>query len=82
MPDFYVLCKPKHQNHRQSISATSEKQRETDYARLREYIMTTIHTSPYRMLIFKQALKVICKEYFSFLVFFIFQLGMLSMWEL
>jgi hypothetical protein len=82
IPDFYVLCTPehsnerKHQNHRHLVSGTSEKQRQTDYARVIKYIMTTIQTSPYRMLVFKQALKVVYKEYFSFLFcfFFIFEI--------
>ncbi|CAF3697437.1 unnamed protein product [Adineta steineri] len=48
IPDFYVFCVPKY---------TNRKQQQIDYDRVSKYILTTIQTSPYRMLIFKQALK-------------------------
>ncbi|CAF1102982.1 unnamed protein product [Adineta steineri] len=48
IPDFYVFCTPK---------CTNRKQQQIDYDRIKKYIRATIQTSPYRMLIFKQALK-------------------------
>lgn len=70
IPDFYVLCPPEHSNKReQLLSATSVKQRQIDFDCVKKYIMTTIQTSPYRTLVLKQALKVIYKNLFSFLIF-------------
>jgi hypothetical protein len=65
MPDFYVFCPPEHSNERghqnngQLSSAISVQQHQTKFDRVKKYIMTTIETSPYRKLVFKQALKVI-----------------------
>jgi len=65
MPDFYVFCSPEHSNERghqndgQLFSAISIQQHQTNFDRVKKYIMTTTQTSPYRKIIFKQALKVI-----------------------
>ncbi len=65
IPDFYVFCPPErskqrgHQNYGQLSSAASVKQRQIDFDRVKNYIMTTKQTSPYKKLVFKQALKVI-----------------------
>ena len=60
IPDFYVFCTSEHSNKRKHTM--SEKQRQIDYDRVRKYLMTTMQTSPYRMVVFKQALKVIYKD--------------------
>jgi len=65
MPDFYVFCPTEHSNERghqndgQLLSAISIQQHQTNFDRVKKYIMTTTQTSPYRKIIFKQALKVI-----------------------
>ncbi len=66
IPDFYVFCSPEpssnereNQNDRQLSSATSTKQHFTDFNRVKNYLMTTEPTSPYKTLVFKQAIKVL-----------------------
>jgi hypothetical protein len=77
MPDFYVFCPPEHSNERgyrnygQFSSTTSIKQRQKDFDCVKKYIMTTIQTSPYKILVFKQALKVFGTD-FSLSLFFCF----------
>jgi hypothetical protein len=58
IPDFYVFCTPGSSD-QQLLSATMIKQRQIDYDRVINYVKTTEQTSPYKMLVFKQALKVI-----------------------
>jgi hypothetical protein len=55
VPDFYVFCAPERSN---PLPARLTKQQQTDFDRVRKYIMTTMQTSPYKMLVLKQVLKV------------------------
>jgi hypothetical protein len=65
IPDFYVFCAPESSNKRQGrkygqLSSTAAvKQRQIDYDRVIKYLKTVEQTSPYKMLVFNQALKVI-----------------------
>jgi hypothetical protein len=56
MPDFYVFCSPERSNEREY---QKYRQLPSDFNRVKKYLMTTEPTSPYKTLVFKQAIKVL-----------------------
>ena len=65
IPDFYVFCAPESSNKQQGrkygqlLSTAAIRQRQIDYDRVIKYLKTVEQTLPYKILVFKQALKVI-----------------------
>ncbi|CAF1034029.1 unnamed protein product [Adineta ricciae] len=55
VPDFYVLCTP-HLHDKDNV-----QQRQVNDVRLHDFIKATPQTSPYKMLVIKQALKDCCR---------------------
>ena len=64
VPDFYVFRPPerskkqRHEEYGQSLSDSSIKQRQKDFERAKNYLMTTMQAAPCKILVLKQALKV------------------------